>query len=311
MSHKSNTFFVLYFLLITITISCKDDSQDELLTNPPDMPGLTDYQGPYLGQQAPAMIPVLFAPPLLQADEMLHWNGGPSFSNDGTEMFFAKYSIADLKSKIYYMKIENGKWTEPRTPEFASQASESAPVYSPDGTKLFYISDKQNGPHIYCVTKNAGGWSQSQPVDLNIKSWQGNLGWSLSVARDETIYFEISGDIYRSKLLNGQYTDPEKLPKEINSSSWEGYVYVEPDEKYIIFSSGKPGGQGSDDLYLSFMNEDGSWTQCVNMGSKVNGSREEGYPSVSPDGKYFFFISIKSGDKGYNPYWVDARIIKK
>ena len=32
-------------------------------------------------------------------------------------------------------------------------------------------------------------------------------------------------------------------------------------------------------------------------------------PYISPDDLYFFFTTVKTGDLGYNPYWVDAQVV--
>jgi len=59
-------------------------------------------------------------------------------------------------------------------------------------------------------------------------------------------------------------------------------------------------------LYISYRNPDGSWTAPKNMGDMIN--RGEGrFPSFSPDGRYLFFTSYRTGQAGY--YWVDAQII--
>ena len=77
----------------------------------------------------------------------------------------------------------------------------------------------------------------------------------------------------------------------------------------IVSSSGRPDSLGSADLYISFKKEDGSWTNLKNMGSTIN-SRELDYcPMLSPDGKYLFFTSKRSGSGDI--YWVDAKIINK
>jgi Tol biopolymer transport system component len=85
--------------------------------------------------------------------------------------------------------------------------------------------------------------------------------------------------------------------------------YIHPEETYIIFSSNRAGGFGNHDLYISFKKSNGTWTTPKNMGDKINGSNEDSFPHLSPDGKFLFFNSSKSGDKGYNPYWVDSKII--
>ena len=78
-----------------------------------------------------------------------------------------------------------------------------------------------------------------------------------------------------------------------------------------------------------FRNEDDSWSEPVNLGPVVDQARgEESSPYVSPDGKYFFFMSARQpypahapdrltrdwllefhqGPESGNPaiYWMDA-----
>jgi len=51
------------------------------------------------------------------------------------------------------------------------------------------------------------------------------------------------------------------------------------------------------------------WTEPVNMGEEINSPESENRPSVTPDGKYFFFTSNKTGNREI--YWVDAKIIDR
>lgn len=68
-------------------------------------------------------------------------------------------------------------------------------------------------------------------------------------------------------------------------------------------------GYGDSDLYISFRNEDGSWGKGINMGDTINTEIEEGYASITPDGKYLFFNRFPERGKA-DIYWVDARIIE-
>jgi Tol biopolymer transport system component len=135
-----------------------------------------------------------------------------------------------------------------------------------------------------------------------------------SVTKDGTLYFFSRrdgglghGDIYRSTLSNGEYTQVENLGKPINTEYHEVDPYIAQDESYIIFCSDKPGGFGKADFYISFRRDEGLWTEAVHMGGKVNSPQAEYIPYVTPDGKYFFFTSNKSGNRDI--YWVDAKII--
>jgi hypothetical protein len=77
----------------------------------------------------------------------------------------------------------------------------------------------------------------------------------------------------------------------------------------MIFTSNRPGGYGFNDLYISVYNGNESWSDPSNLGTIINSDFEDAYPLITFDGQYFFFTTQKSGDLGYNPYWVDAQVI--
>jgi hypothetical protein len=108
------------------------------------------------------------------------------------------------------------------------------------------------------------------------------------------------GDIYRSRYVDGRYAEPENLGDMINSEYGEGDIYIAPDESYIIYSSGRPGGLGRNDLYVSYRRPDGTWSQAINMGPKSNSPYMEYCPCVSPDGKYLFFTSYRRHPRKYD-----------
>jgi hypothetical protein len=51
----------------------------------------------------------------------------------------------------------------------------------------------------------------------------------------------------------------------------------------------KRSGCGGNDLYISYRQQDGTWSKGYNLGPKVNTAAEELGPRISPDGKYLFF----------------------
>lgn len=214
--------------------------------------------------------------------------------------------------EMHYMKIDqNGEWTSPQRPSFASDSGDASPMFADDGNRLLFTSNRDGSIKIYQVVRADSGWSEPQLVNMDYQSLPGELGWYVFLMPDETIYFQLYTpsnlqDIYKSRLENGEYSQFERLLEPINSAYNDATPYVSPDEEYIIFMSNRPGGYGYHDLYVSYKNLDGSWTEAQNMGSKINGSGEDAFPLLSPDGKYLFFNSKKTGDLGLNAYWVDA-----
>ena len=77
-----------------------------------------------------------------------------------------------------------------------------------------------------------------------------------------------------------------------NTKEFEAHSCISSDGKYILFD--RP-----DSTYVSFLNDDFSWSKGYNLGGKFH------IPSLSPDGNFLFFES--KGDL----YWVDAKIIEE
>jgi len=161
-----------------------------------------------------------------------------------------------------------------------------------------------------------------------------------SVTRDGTLYFSraekdsLISFIYRSRLKNGKYTEPEKLPARVNSGESQYNAFVSPDESYLIVPvSGRADSYGGTDYYIVFRDAEDNWSEPVNMGDSVNTPEDDEYsPYVSPDGKYFFFMSSRTQPDEKKPaklsydffrmlynkpqngnsdiYWMDASIIE-
>ena len=62
------------------------------------------------------------------------------------------------------------------------------------------------------------------------------------------------------------------------------------------------------DLYICFRQSDGSWMDRIKLDESINTKGEERFPSVSPDGKYFFF-NRHDPDYEEDVYWVRANFI--
>ena len=284
-------------------------------TGPRDFPVLS---GDYLGMKKPGLTPEPFAPGILWAVYNPH--SSLTISPDGKEIYWTA-SFFSYSSKIWFMKMKNNQWSEPEIVPFSRQYHHEGPFFSPDGSRLYFCSDRpiiKNGSikrdlDIWFVDRTSDGWGEPKnigsPVNTaNVEEWA-------SVSKYGTLYFNIfflddenaGQDIYRSRLINGQYTNPEKV-EMINTEYREGCPYITPDESYIIFCSDQPGGNSADsELYISFRKKDDSWTKGYNMGKIINMGRTL-CPGMSPDNKYLFFIHRTNGIDDF--YWIDAKVIE-
>jgi len=273
-------------------------------------------KGPYLGQKPPGSTPKVFAPGIISTEAT---EGGSPFSVDGRLFLFARAGSAN--NGILFMEQKDGIWTKPQLASFSAGGHDWDFSLAPDGNTVFVASGRPTreggspvqNHRIWVSERTNQGWSESRLLPFPVNS--GYHDSYPSVTEDGTLYFfsRRSGglgdaDIYRSKSVDNQYTTVENLNVPINSEYSDLDPFIAPDESYMIFCSTRSGGYGKADLYAAFRQSDDLWTQPVNMGKKVNSSYQEYIPSVTIDGKYFFFTSNKSGNRDI--YWVDAKIIE-
>ncbi len=158
--------------------------------------------------------------------------------------------------KIFYSRF-NGSWSKTE-PFFLNSDKYSVghPVLTPDGNTIYFVSDMPGGlggTDLYSCQWNAGQWDQ--PV---------NLGDSVNSLGDEMfpaingnqLYFASNGlggfgglDIYKSTLTDGEWSKAVNMGLPINSSFDDFAMILDPRGRKGFFSSNRPGGLGSDDIY--------------------------------------------------------------
>ncbi len=265
---------------------------------------------PYLGQTPPENVVTLFPPENLQANSIWFWHGVPTFSPDGMEMYFVKYMTNINKTEIWFTKCIDNVWTEPQKAPFSNTTySDNNPFFKSADT-LFFHSVRYSQAFIFRVTRSSGGvWSAPVPVILQIPAGYG-VGLQFSIAKNGNIYSELSqngnDNIYVWKFENNHYLFPEKLT-DICTSHYEGFPYIDKNERFILFCSDRIENSNALDIYISFKNINNSWTDPVNLSLGNIITDGYGWSNISTDGSYLFFT--KSDEFGANPYWVDAQYI--
>ncbi len=254
---------------------------------------------------------------------------GITFTPDGKTCYFGKRTPSTINSSVMvicYSEFKNGHWSEPAIAPFSGHYLDFGPSISPDGSKLFFVSnrpvnhERKFDTDIWMVEKSAGGWSEPVHLDSTINSNGFELGCSVSA--NGNLYFNAyrdgNQDIYRSVFLNGKYTRPEKLDSAINTAYGEADPYIAPDESYILFSSsGREDALKGDgpnyprsDIYISYK-KNGQWQPAIHLQEPVNSTAEESNPYVSPDGKTLFFTSERNFISLPMPKRLDYKTLEK
>lgn len=189
-------------------------------------------------------------------------------------------------------------------------------LFSADGQRVYFSSSRSGTRDIWFAERKGDDWGEPKCLKFVSRWPELKFAWAQTIARNGTLYFigyapgsfQDSG-IYRAGFVNGEYTKPELLPRNINLTPFLNWTpFIAPDESYLLFSSTRTGSHGwRADLFISFRNTDGSWTDPVSLGESINTEEQERSPVVSPDGKYLFFT--RGHGANHDVYWVRAASI--
>ena len=198
---------------------------------------------------------------------------GPAISRDGREAYF--YSNRPGGSggfDLYVSRFKKNAWSHPQNlgPRINTPAHEYDPAITPDGTRLFFASNRTEGMQNNAGTKTGANW----PATLRANP--GKTRFDLYAAsRDES-----------SKPWNAA-SPLQNLNRE---DSNEGAPAVSPDGLTLYFVSDRKGGHGGFDLYRAEL-RDGEPVGIRNLGSEINTDANEHEPAVSPEGFTLIFSS--------------------
>ncbi len=186
-----------------------------------------------------------------------------------------------------------------------------APTVSADGAVLIYTSRR---PHLNKNTKHAKDRIYRAVYDTLKKDWLGGIPFSKTInalgQNNSAVYLSndgqrmliyrddinTNGDIYQSRLIGYEWTEPESLGEPINTMDKELSACFSPDEKTIYFISDRKGGYGGLDVWYSKKDTAGRWGEAINLGPPVNTSADEDAIFIHQGGKVLFFSSDGHSD---------------
>lgn len=109
----------------------------------------------------------------------------------------------------------------------------------------------------------------------------------------ENRYGKGSCDLFYTKKLGSRWTDPINLPGRVNSYSWESQPSLSSDGKtmYFIRRVSKRGEPVNSDIFMSSIEEDGTWGTPVRLPNYINTPFQEESVLIHPDGRTLYFAS--------------------
>jgi WD40-like Beta Propeller Repeat len=242
----------------------------------------------------------------------------PSFTGDGRTMYF-NCRTSDICVTHLLSTWEEGRWAPPEVlgPPISTEFTEVEPVINDAGDKLYFQSNRPGGfglSDVWVSFLIDGAWSE--PQNLNVVAGEPPINTAFL---DHCLFFSADGneafwtstrpggfgdnDIWMARRIDGRWTEPENLGPTINGPESDHMSLPTPDGRFLYVTSGRPGGFGGEDTYVSTRGADGAWGPLVNLGPLVNGPGNDRCPMWTPDLRILVFDSVRDGGFGSLDLW--------
>lgn len=206
-----------------------------------------------------------------------------------------------------------------------SPYDEVAPVISYDGRTLYFqrfnhpgnIGGVNGGEDIwYSTLGEDGSWGMARNIGPPLNNEQNNFvasiapsGNTLLVANVYHLDGTMDGGLSISHKVRDQWSFPTPLRIEgFYNAADQSFFSLSSDGKALIIEIAGYESYGQDDLYVSFLRGDGTWSKPMNLGSVVNSPGREITPFLSADGRTLYYSSDYYPGYGDQDVFVTRRL---
>lgn len=180
--------------------------------------------------------------------------------------------------------------------------SEATTFTSDHNTMYFsFIPEKSRSEKIFRADNTLEGWKiEKNPLDI----CSGNHIYSHPCLSADGTFMVFSSDmsgtvggldLYISNNMDGKWSEPKNLGKEINSAGNELFASLDASNNLYFSSDGLP-GKGGYDIFICRYNGNG-WDEPHNLSEKINTEDDEVAFAInkSDNGSAFYTVRARSG----------------
>ena len=188
------------------------------------------------------------------------------------------------------------------------QGNEYAQAMSADGMTLLFTGkdrkDNLGGEDIFISTKRNGVWGKAKLFPNLNTAYGSESPEALSADGTKLILFK-NGKLCVSEKTKNNWTYPEELP--INICDWQADAMITSDGRAILFAASEPTPYQLDkpsnvyeaaNIYVSILDENGEWSEPIDLGPTINTPFCDRSPLLHPDMKTLYFCSQGHGALG-------------
>ncbi len=164
---------------------------------------------------------------------------------------------------IMESKLEGDEWSEPEemSKHINTKYHETSASVSPDGKYLYFVSDRKKDDY-----------------------GQESYG-------DKDIY-------YCEKTEKGKWGKVKNIGPTINTEHNEEACFIHADGRTIYFSSEGHSSMGEYDIFYSEKDEEGSWSEPVNLGYPINTPDQDVFFVMAGSGRFGYYSTVRESGYG-------------
>lgn len=157
----------------------------------------------------------------------------------------------------------------------------------------------ESGEDLY-VSRQSKEGGMSEPVGIapNINS-RYNEGAGTIAGDGKTLVFASCDrpgavgncDLYICRRTGNTWSTPQNLGRSVNSTDWDSQPSLSADGRTLYFTSNRPGGVGQEDLYVSTLQDNGTWSMARNLGEPVNTPGKDMAPFIHASGTTLYYVT--------------------
>jgi len=241
-----------------------------------------------------------------------------ALTRDRRTLYFMRSNVSGYDNTIMVSQRKGPVWSMPQVASFSGEWHDSEPTLSPDGRRLYFVSNRPlqpggapvtasmlgqhfPGKNLWYVERQPDGrWGAPVHVDGALN--HGSMIYNPSVAANGNLYFsahrEDSGRAYQIYVARRQgegYAEPERLPLgDIEHGRMD--PAIDPQERFLVYAGNEGDSLGSADIYIVFRQPDGSWGKPEHLEGDVNSFMQENAPSLGPDFGELYVSSTRASE---------------
>lgn len=196
-----------------------------------------------------------------------------------------------------------------------SKFNESTPVFTKDGKTMYFTRnnflDGKRGRDdqkitllkLYKAELVNDKWTNVTELPFNSNQYS-TAHPALSID-EKKLYFasDMPGTLGQSDLYSvtinndGSFGKPENLGASINTEGRETFPFISKENELYFASDGRP-GLGGLDVFVSGINNDGTFAAVQNAGAPINSKQDDFALIINSENKTGFFSSNREGGEG-------------